>query len=132
MRIHNTGFVIESERIGTSLSGSARMSRSVEKTCLKQEEQAGGLGVGPALEEGEPERVRDLGLHIQPDERGVAQSRLRELHQQLRQRCREQDSLPAITCSVNYAKNQCCGSMTFWCGSGSRSGSGFGSADLCL
>ncbi len=27
-------------------------------------------------------------------------------------------------------KNQCCGSMTFWCGSGS--GSGSGSADPCL
>jgi hypothetical protein len=93
-------------KYGTGLSGPATMSRSVEKTCLKQEEQAGGLGVSPALEEGEPQRVRDLGLHIQPDERGVAQASLRELHQQLRQRRREQDSLPAIiTCSVNYAKN---------------------------
>ena len=47
------------------------------------------LALASRLEEGQLERVGDLGLHVEPDQGGVRQTGLGEIHQQLRQRCGE-------------------------------------------
>ena len=54
------------------------------------------LALASCLEEGQLERVRNLGLHVEPDQGGVCQAGLGEVHQHLGKRSGEQDCLSRI------------------------------------
>ena len=54
------------------------------------------LALASRLEEGQLERVRNLGLHVKPDQGGVSQPGLGKVHQHLGQRSGEQDCLSRI------------------------------------
>ena len=63
---------------------------------LEQVEKRGNLALLPAVEERHSKRLRDLGVDIEPDERGVGEARLGEFDEQLGQRRREERGLPRV------------------------------------